>query len=53
VSELLSLFLQPYQQDCKALEGFTSGYRVDQREFRILFYVQEMTDEQMGQVQIF
>jgi mRNA interferase RelE/StbE len=53
VSKLLSLSLQPYQQDCKALKGFISAYRADQGEFRILFYVQEMTEEQMGQVQIF
>jgi mRNA interferase RelE/StbE len=53
VSKLLSLSLQPYQQDCKALKGFTSAYRVDQGEFRILFYVQEITEEEMGQVQIF
>jgi mRNA interferase RelE/StbE len=45
--------LQPYQQDCKALKGFTSAYRVDQGEFRILFYIQETTEEEMGQVQIF
>jgi mRNA interferase RelE/StbE len=54
VSKLLSLSQQPYQQDCKALKGLTGAYRVDQGEFRILFYVQEMTEDQiMGQVQIF
>jgi mRNA interferase RelE/StbE len=53
VSKLLSLSLQPYQQDCKALKGFDSAYRVDQGEFRILFYVQEIADEEMGQVQVF
>jgi mRNA interferase RelE/StbE len=26
---------------------------VDQGEFRILFYIQETTEEEMGQVQIF
>jgi mRNA interferase RelE/StbE len=54
VSKLLSLSFQPCQQDCKALKGIPGGYRVDQGEFRILFYVQETADELfLGQVQVF
>lgn len=53
VSKLLSLALNPRQQDCKALKGVPGGYRADQGEFRILYYVQEPSGNQAGQVQIF
>jgi mRNA interferase RelE/StbE len=53
VAKILSLGAEPIQQDCKALKGIDGGYRADQGEFRILHYIQEATDEQLGQVQIF
>jgi mRNA interferase RelE/StbE len=53
VAKILSLGLNPYQPDCKALKGIAGGYRADQGEFRILYYVQPETAEQPGQVQIF
>ena len=53
VAKILSLGTEPIQQDCKALKGIEGGYRADQGEFRILYYIQEATDEQLGQVQIF
>ena len=53
VAKILSLGTEPIQQDCKALKGIDGGYRADQGEFRILYYIQEATNEQLGQVQIF
>jgi mRNA interferase RelE/StbE len=53
VAKILSLGAEPIQPDCKALKGIEGGYRADQGEFRILYYIQEATDEQLGQVQIF
>lgn len=53
VSKLLSLASNPKQQDCKALKGNSGGYRADQGEFRILYYIQEPTNEHPGQVQVF
>jgi mRNA interferase RelE/StbE len=53
VSKLLSLASNPKQQDCKALKGLAGGYRADQGEFRILYYIQEPSGNQAGQVQIF
>jgi mRNA interferase RelE/StbE len=53
VAKILSLGTEPIQQDCKALKGIEGGYRADQGEFRILYYIQEAIDEQLGQVQIF
>jgi mRNA interferase RelE/StbE len=53
VAKTLSLGTEPRQQDCKALKGIDGGYRADQGEFRILYYIQEATAEQLGQVQIF
>ena len=53
VSKLLSLASNPKQQDCKALKGLPGGYRADQGEFRILYYIQEPSGNQAGQVQIF
>jgi mRNA interferase RelE/StbE len=53
VAKILSLGTEPIQQDCKALKGIDGGYRADKGEFRILYYIQEATDEQLGQVQIF
>jgi mRNA interferase RelE/StbE len=50
VAKILSLGTEPRQQDCKALKGIDGGY---QGEFRILYYIQEVTAEQLGQVQIF
>lgn len=53
LSKILSLASNPKQQDCKALKGEPGGYRADQGEFRILYYIQEPTDTELGQVQIF
>jgi mRNA interferase RelE/StbE len=53
VAKILSLGTDPRQQDCKALKGIEGGYRADQVEFRILYYILEATAEQLGQVQIF
>jgi mRNA interferase RelE/StbE len=53
VTKLLSLAVDPRPQDCKALKGIPQGYRVDQGEYRILYYLLEPEDEQPGQVQIF
>jgi mRNA interferase RelE/StbE len=52
VAKILSLGTEPRQQDGKALKGIEGGYRAD-GEFRILYYIQEETAEQLGQVQIF
>lgn len=53
VTKLLSLAVDPRPQDCKALKGVDGGYRVDQGEYRILYYLLEAEGEQPGQVQIF
>jgi mRNA interferase RelE/StbE len=53
VTKLLSLTVDPKPQDCKALKGINKGYRVDQGEYRILYYLLEPEKDQSGQVQIF
>lgn len=53
VTKLLSLAVDPKPKDCKALKGVDGGYRVDQGEYRILYYLIEPEDDQAGQVQIF
>lgn len=53
VTKLLSLAVEPKPQDCKALKGVNGGYRVDQGEYRILYYLLEPEDGQPRQVQIF
>ncbi|MCY7324006.1 MAG: type II toxin-antitoxin system RelE/ParE family toxin [Phormidesmis sp. CAN_BIN36] len=53
VTKLLSLAVEPKLQDCKALKGVNGGYRVDQGEYRILYYLLEPEDGQPRQVQIF
>ncbi len=53
VTKILSLLSDPRPQDCKALKGIPDGYRVDQGEYRILYYLIEPENEQPGQVQIF
>ena len=53
VTKLLSLAVDPKPQDCKALKGVNGGYRIDQGEYRILYYLLEPEDEQLGQIQIF
>ena len=53
VTKLLSLAVDPTPQDCKALKGVSGGYRVDQGEYRILYYLLKPEAEQPGQVQIF
>ena len=53
VTKLLSLAVDPKPQDCKALKGVNGGYRVDQGEYRILYYLLEPENEQPRQVQIF
>lgn len=41
--KILSLQNDPKPQDCKALQGYPGGYRVDQGEFRILYTIEENT----------
>ncbi|MEJ6485029.1 type II toxin-antitoxin system RelE/ParE family toxin [Nostoc punctiforme UO1] len=41
VSKILSLQGNSRPQDCKALKGYESGYRVDQGEYRILYTIDE------------
>jgi mRNA interferase RelE/StbE len=53
VAKILSLGIEPRPQDFKALKGIEGGYRADQDEFRILYYIQDATEQQLGQVQIF
>jgi mRNA interferase RelE/StbE len=53
VAKILSLGTEPRPQDSKALQGIEGGYRADQGEFRILYYIQAATEQQLGQVQIF
>ncbi len=53
VTKLLSLAVDPKLQNCKALKGVDRGYRVDQGEYRILYYLTEPADEASRQVQIF
>lgn len=53
VTKLLSLAVEPRPQDCKALKGVNGGYRVDQGEYRILYYLLEPKGGTLGQVQIF
>jgi mRNA interferase RelE/StbE len=51
--KLLSLASNLKPQDCKALKGVEGGYRVDQGEYRILYYLVEPSGDELGQVQIF
>jgi mRNA interferase RelE/StbE len=53
VQKLLSLSITPKPQDVKALKGVKSGYRVDQGEYRILYYLIEATADRPGEVQVF
>jgi len=53
VGKILALLSNPKPQDCIALKGHPGGYRVDQGEFRILYYIQEATDGKPGRVQVF
>jgi mRNA interferase RelE/StbE len=40
-SKIFSLIRNPKPHDCKVLKREPDGYRVDQGEFRILYYVYE------------
>ena len=42
VNKILSLQENPRPQDCKQLEGYKGGYRVDQGEYRILYTIDEV-----------
>jgi mRNA interferase RelE/StbE len=53
VQKLLSLAIVPNPQDVRALKGVKGGYRVDQGEYRILYYIVEGTVDQPGEVQVF
>jgi mRNA interferase RelE/StbE len=53
VVKLLSLASDPKPQDYKPLKGVEDGYRVDQGEYRILYYLVEPFGNELGQVQIF
>lgn len=53
VTKILSPALNPKPQDCKALQGISGGYRVDQGEYRILYFLIDASEEHPGQVQIF
>ena len=50
---MMSLAIDPMPQDSKALKGVKFGYRVDQGEYRILYYLVESVDDRPGEVQIF
>ncbi len=53
VQKMMSLAIDPMPQDSKALKGVKFGYRVDQGEYRILYYLVESVDDRPGEVQIF
>ena len=40
MDKILSLQDHPRPQDCKAVTGFSGGYRVDQGEYRILYKIE-------------
>jgi mRNA interferase RelE/StbE len=48
-TKILSLQGNPKPQDCKALQGYEGGYRVDQGEYRILYTI----DESIKSVDVF
>jgi mRNA interferase RelE/StbE len=41
VTKIMSLQANPKPQDCKALQNYEGGYRVDQGEYRILYTINE------------
>jgi mRNA interferase RelE/StbE len=41
--KIISLQSNSRPQDCKALKGYTGGYRVDQGEYRILYTIENDT----------
>jgi mRNA interferase RelE/StbE len=41
--KVISLQIEPRPQDCKALKGYSGGYRVDQGEYRILYTIEADT----------
>lgn len=47
VKKIFSLQSNPIPQDCKMLQGYSGNYRVDQGEFRILYWIIE------GEIRIF
>ena len=53
VQKMMSLAIDPMPQDSKVLKGVKSGYRVDQGEYRILYYLVQSVDDRPGEVQIF
>ena len=48
-SKIFSLQSNCQPHDCKALEGYENGYRVDQGEYRILYTI----DEESKSIQVF
>ncbi|MBV9388525.1 MAG: type II toxin-antitoxin system RelE/ParE family toxin [Chroococcidiopsidaceae cyanobacterium CP_BM_ER_R8_30] len=47
--KIFSLQGNPQPQDCKQLEGYPGGYRIDQGEYRILYTI----DDELLTVDIF
>ena len=39
-TKIFALLDNPQPQDCKALKGYTGGYRVDSGEYRILYTIE-------------
>jgi len=40
-TKIFALLDNPQPQDCKALKGYTGGYRVDSGEYRILYTIED------------
>ena len=53
MTKIVSLAANPTPQDCVKLQGHTDGYRVDQGEYRILYYLVAPLEDRPGEVQIF
>lgn len=53
MTKIVSLASNPKPQDCVELRGHTDGYRVDQGEYRILYYLVTPSEDRPGEVQIF
>lgn len=54
MTKIVSLAANPKPQDCKNLQGgHTDGYRIDQGEYRILYYLVAPSEGRPGEVQVF
>ena len=53
MTKIVALALNPKPQDCVELRGHTGGYRVDQGEYRILYYLVAPSEDRPGEVQVF